>query len=112
MKKDGQSWDLKELNSQSIESAFKEIETKTKQIEHKKNLLTNNITNETFLDIVKEIENLRITISHLTCFASLRFAEDSSNQRALAEMTAIDNFITKIGNRLLFFSLWFKDLPE
>lgn len=106
------TWDLSEIKPLSIELAKKSVEQKTKSFESKRKFLTTTISNSLFLSLVKELELLRQETEKLAVYVQLKFSEDSANQKALAEMSQVENFLTKTGNRLLFFSLWFKQLPD
>ena len=106
------SWDLSEIKPANLQKAFQEIETETKQIEHWRPKLTENISSKDFLSLLNDLEQLQILNSKLGVYAQLRFAEDSSNQEASALLSQVENFLTKINNRLIFFGLWFKQLPE
>ena len=105
------SWDLAEVRPRSLESAMKLIAAKTKALESKRSKLNNNISQKSFMQFIYDLENLRKITSRLGVFAHLRFCEDSTNQKALAEMSKVETFLTKQGNKLVFFSLWFKQLP-
>ena len=106
------SWDLKEIRPATIEKVFAEIETLAKQIEQWRPRLTNNIPSKDFLSLLNELEKLQVLNSKVGSYAQLWFAEDSGNQKAGALLSQVENFLTKINNRLLFFGLWFKQLPE
>ncbi|MBU0457173.1 MAG: M3 family oligoendopeptidase [Nanoarchaeota archaeon] len=106
------SWDLVEINPYNIDKIFKDIKEKANLIERKKKILDENISIKDFIGLIKEFEELTIVNSKLGVYAHLRFAEDSSNQEISALVSKVETFLTKINNKLLFFSLWFKDLPE
>ena len=106
------SWDLFAIAPQNFNQALEEIERKTTQLEAKRSLLTATIIPGQFLSLVKELEQLRIITAKISGYVNLKFSEDSANQVAVAQMSKVENILTKIGNRLIFFGLWFKDLPE
>jgi len=105
-------WDLKAIKPISIKNSMLVIEKKTKFLEDKRKLLTNNISRKDFMIYIKEIEQLRKDIEKLAIYSHLQFCADTNNQKAVAEMSQVENFLTKISNRLLFFNLWFKSLPK
>ncbi len=111
MYKEG-SWDLSRIAPGDVTKVFKDIEKRTRSLERKRKLLTKSISRKQFMNILQEIESLKEVNSKLGCYVYLQFAEDSTNQKAVALLSQVENFLTKIGNRLLFFSLWFKELPE
>src|SRR3989338_8844782 len=106
------AWDLREIKPKSILSEEQQIEKLVEALEEKKSLLRSTITYTIFLNIVKDFESLRKKMEKLGVFTQLRFSENAQDQKAVAEMSQVENFLTKMNNRLLFFSLWFKQLPE
>ncbi len=105
-------WDLSAVKPKSIDGELKSIAALAKKIEKKRRMLTNSISTRTFIAIVKELENLRKKSSKLGVYVHLRFCENSKDQKATADMTKVETALAKISNTLLFFSLWFKQLPE
>ena len=106
------SWDLSEIKPSGLEEAFRNINDKTNVIEQQRPLLTEKISSQQFLTLLQKIEELHILTCKLGVYAQLWFAEDSSNQDASALSSRIETFLTKVNNRVLFFNLWFKSLPE
>ncbi len=106
------SWDLSEIKPAHLQKTFQEIETIAKHIEQWRQKLKENISTKDFLSLLAELEQLQILNSKLGAYTQLWFAEDSSNQEASALLSRVETFLTKINNRLLFFGLWFKQLPE
>lgn len=106
------SWDLSDIAPKDIGKTFREVERLTKALENKRKLLTDKISAKSFIDIIYELEQLRIINSKLGVFAHLKFAENSGNQEAAALVSRTETFLTRMNNRLLFFSLWFKSLPD
>jgi oligoendopeptidase F len=109
-------WDLSELKqalgSKSIQDACKKIAKKVESFEKHKKLLTDDIPPKTFLKLVDELENIKIITATLGCMTGLKVEEDSSNQQAQADQTFVETSLTKFGNKMIFFSHWFKQLPE
>jgi oligoendopeptidase F len=48
----------------------------------------------------------------LQAYSFLWFAQDTQNEAALNLRDRLDRSLVELGNRFLFFELWFKDLPE
>jgi oligoendopeptidase F len=105
-------WDLASLGVTSLAPIMQVIKQNVAILEESKQQLTNKISSKKFLEIFEKIEKLRVLMSKLGVYAHLKFAENSGNQGSVAQMSAVENFLTKIGNRLLFFPLWFKGLPD
>ncbi|MBI2581877.1 M3 family oligoendopeptidase [Candidatus Woesearchaeota archaeon] len=106
------AWDLSEIKPSNLEAVFQEIEKKTSSVERQRHILTKRISVQQFLSLLKELEKLNIITSKLGVYAQLWVTEDSSNQAASALSSRVDTFLAKIGNRTLFFTLWFKALSE
>jgi len=106
------AWDLSEIKPSNLEAVFQEIEKKTSSVERQRHILTERISVQQFLSLLKELEELHIITSKLGVYAQLWVTEDSSNQAASALSSRVDTFLAKIGNRTLFFTLWFKALSE
>lgn len=105
-----QSWDLSEIKPK--ENSFDEIEELTKSIEDIRKELTNNISSTHFNDILKILEILKRKSSKIACYTHLRFTQDTTNQEYSANLSKVETALTKISNRLIFFSIWFKNLPD
>ncbi|MEK6809909.1 MAG: M3 family metallopeptidase, partial [Nanoarchaeota archaeon] len=106
------AWDLSEIRPSSLQKTFQEIESLAKNIERWRPKLKHSLSSQVFLSLLAELEKLQILNCKVGVYAQLRFAEDSSNQEASALQSQVENFLTNISNRLLFFNLWFKQLPE
>ena len=74
--------------------------------------LTPEISASRFLELLQAFEAIRSLSSRLSGYAYLWFSEDTQNSAALNLRSRLDRILTEAGNRTLFFSLWFKDLPE
>ncbi|MEW5896908.1 MAG: M3 family oligoendopeptidase [Nanoarchaeota archaeon] len=107
------SWDLSEIKIKNIPETVRKIGKLTAALESKKHLLTESIPADTFLSFVKGLELLKKEVNvWLGAYAQLKFAENSGDEDASALCSRIKTIATKIDNRLLFFELWFKNLPE
>jgi oligoendopeptidase F len=109
-------WSLADLfpthDGPEIEAAFKEVETKAAKFEAFRERLTPNIDFEDFMDGVKEVEAITLVASRLGTYPSLWFAADTQSQQAQALYARVQQFLARIQNQALFFSLWWKDLDE
>tara|TARA_Y100000310_G_C20675337_1_gene812716 strand:- start:923 stop:2650 length:1728 start_codon:yes stop_codon:yes gene_type:complete len=106
------SWDLSAIKPNDLKKTLKQIENKGKKLEKIRPKLNNNISSKEFMKIVNEFKSLKVLTNKLGCYTYLKFAENSANQKAVAQMSMIENFLTKVYNNLIFWSLWFKHLPE
>jgi oligoendopeptidase F len=109
-------WSLADLfpgpDSPELEQAFTQIEASTSEFEKIRPQLNDNISLKELLEHVRQLEEINRLGHRLSSYAGLFFAEDTQNQSAQTLMARIDQFFSQIGNRMLFFSLWWKDLPE
>ncbi len=112
MKYKESSWNLSDVKPHNLQKTFMDIEKRTSSLVKKRKLLTNTISAKMFIDIVKEIEDLRIISEKLCVYVHLKWAENSGDQKAAALNSRVETFMTNQGNQLLFFNLWFKELPD
>lgn len=93
-----------------VEALVQKLEQTTKAIETLRPALSPEMSGEDFVKILKMIETVDEIASRLGSYGQLWFSEDTQNQKALAMMGRMDQLLTDIQNRLLFFSLWWKAL--
>jgi oligoendopeptidase F len=109
-------WSLKELFSgvddPALEKAFKAIEKDVKALESQRSRFSPDISQDEFLVFINKLETVERRAARLGGYASLLFSENTQNQAAQALMARVDQFGAEISNRLLFFTLWWKDLPR
>ena len=108
-------WSLAELSSgdaQAIEKTFKEMDEKVSQFEVRRAELTGAITPAAFLEIIRQLEDISRQGNILASYAGLWFTEDTQNQAAQTLVARIDQLMAELGNRTLFFSLWWKGLDD
>jgi oligoendopeptidase F len=98
--------------SPELESAFKEVDEKVSAFEQIRPELKPDLKVERFLEILRELESLSRVSYHMDAFANLLFAADTQNQEAQALLGRVQQFFAEMGNRTLFFSLWWKDLDD
>ncbi|MDR2725350.1 MAG: M3 family oligoendopeptidase [Candidatus Adiutrix sp.] len=63
-----------------------------------------------FRDLVAELADLNRLAHRLSGFASLAFAQDTQDQKAQALMARMNEEMADLGNDLLFFEIWWKEL--
>ena len=99
-------------DSPELEETFVKLESLTTEFEKRREQLSESIDSATFMAILKELETLTHTSHKLYAFVELWFSEDTQNQNALSLLARIEQFMAGLSNRTLFFSLWWKALPE
>ncbi|MCJ7716563.1 MAG: M3 family oligoendopeptidase [Anaerolineales bacterium] len=109
-------WSLSALfpghDSPEFSSAMESLEGAVSQFEEIRPKLTDNITEDTFQKIVKELEEITNQSHRLVVFAGLWLTEDTQNQDALALQAKIDQFVVTLQNKILFFNLWWKKINQ
>jgi oligoendopeptidase F len=109
-------WSLTDLfpgaDSLELESAFKELETQVANFEKLRPQLKTDMPVSSFLEIVKDSEEATKLANKLYAFASLAFAANTQDQTIMALLGRIQQFMAEMENRVLFFSLWWKDLDD
>lgn len=67
---------------------------------------------EALLAVLRDYEAISEQVATLGAYGSLWFSEDTQSPPALAYRTRMQRVLTDVGNRLLFFPLWWKELDE
>lgn len=109
-------WSLDDLfpghETNEFKDAMAKLEGSIEVFEKRRDQLDVEIDEEDFLAIVAELEEIAIQSSRLDGYAGLWFSEDTQNQEAQALQARIDQFLVGLGNKTLFFSLWWKKLDQ
>ena len=110
------TWSLTDLfpgpQSPELEDAFKQLEKQVAALEERRSELSDDIQQENFLSIIKDIEAITLLGQKVYSFAGLYFSEDTQNQAAQNLMARVEEFVAEMTNRTLFFNLWWKALDE
>jgi oligoendopeptidase F len=109
-------WSLKDLfpgiDSPELDLSFKHLEAQVAEFEEFRAELKADIPTDKFLNIVQESERIMRASYRVYGFASLSFASDTQDQAAQALMGRVQQFFAELQNRMLFFSLWWKELDD
>lgn len=110
-------WSLNDLmpsnDPQAVEAAFNRIRERVDVFAAEaRTMLNENISPSAFMDIVRELEELRREAHHLGGFASLSFAADTQDQAAQTLVARVQQFMAQMQNQILFFDLWWKGLSD
>lgn len=109
-------WSLADLfphgDFEKISAAIKELEDKVAKFEGRRQALTDDISFDTFISIIKELEEITNLMQRIGGYAELWFAEDTQNQAAQTLVARIEQLSAELSNRVLFFNLWWKALGE
>ncbi|NOJ28456.1 MAG: oligoendopeptidase F [Nitrososphaera sp.] len=106
------SWDLSGLvadpKSKDFEDFLSSIEDKVRNFESGKSLLQPGISVADFEGMLQAIGDIYEKISVASGYAHLRYYADTSSNEASALVGRMEKMAAEIGNRLIFFDLWFK----
>jgi oligoendopeptidase F len=107
-------WSLADLypSQKDFDKDFKGIEKRTAEFEKLRPMLKEDISDADFMTVIKALEGIYRLAHFMGSYTGLWFAEDTQNQSALGLMAKTEQQQSEIGNRTLFFSLWWKDLSD
>jgi oligoendopeptidase F len=109
-------WSLQDLfpglDSPELDLSFKHLEAQVAEFEEFRAELKAEIPADKFLTVVRESEKIMRAGYRVYGFASLSFAANTQDQAAQALMGRVQQFFAELQNRILFFSLWWKDLDD
>lgn len=110
------AWSLSDLMDSDAETEISalisQVDEKVAAFENERPGLTTDIRPSDFERLLDEFEEIARLENRLGAYASLRFAENTQDQNAQGLMMRIRQIGAEMGNRLLFFSLWWKDLDD
>lgn len=109
-------WSLSDLfppdEPDAIQASFGELGSKIASFEKYREELDPEISSSRFLEIVSRLEEIHRQSMRLYGYAGLRFAADTQDQAAQSLLARVEQFMAELQNRTLFFSLWWKELPD
>lgn len=109
-------WDLKDLfpavDSPEFETAFETLENQVTEFEKVRENLSEDISGETFMGAIALLDKINRIAHKMYSFVQLWYTEDTQNENAMAAMGRVDQFVTNLSNRTLFFNLWWKKVSD
>lgn len=109
-------WSLKDLLpepfDQAVEERLSQLESEVAALEAMRPELQDSIPAETFTRLLNHLESINILMRQVQAFAYLWLSEDTQNEEALNLRDRLDQSLVSLGNRVLFFEIWYKDLPD
>jgi oligoendopeptidase F len=108
------AWSLKDLisSSEQVDAAFAQVEQTVAAIEALRPALRADIPAEEFFAIIHKMEVLQEQGMRIYGYAGLSFTANTQDQAALSLVGRVEQFMAEMGNRTLFFSLWWKSLDD
>ncbi len=109
-------WSLADLfpahDSPEMKAAFDELETKITAFEGLRPTLTPQISEKAFLELLHHQEAIEDQGNRVQSFAGLAFSGNTQDQGIQAFQGMVNQRMADLGNRMLFFELWWKDLDD
>ncbi len=110
------AWSLKDLyegfDDPKYHAAFEKIKAGFESFQAYREQLKPEINEDLFISIITEYERYYRQLSRIYGFAQLAFSADTQDEKAQAEVSHVDQFLAEMGNKTLFFSLWWKALDN
>jgi oligoendopeptidase F len=103
---------LPEAEAAALEKILKGLERRVKKVESWRKRLKVSLAVKDFRALLQDYEAMQRDMLRLNYYASLRFSADTQDQAAVAYMGRVEQALAPLGNRVLFFSLWFKQLDD
>lgn len=108
-------WDLSHLAKdpvQRFEALVGEIESMVAQFESARAQLSPSMATSIFLPLLTISENIAAASSRLSAYAYLWFSENTKHLSARSFKTKVEERLTALHNRLVFFDLWWQSVDE
>ncbi len=109
-------WELTDLfpaiDSPELKQAIKSLEEKVDVFVNYRSSLTSDITGDKFMEIVHEMDTINDQGSRIYAFAELSFNEDTQSQAAQGFLQQVQQLVSELQNKTLFFDLWWKALDD
>ncbi|HEY5982187.1 MAG TPA: M3 family oligoendopeptidase [Anaerolineales bacterium] len=109
-------WSLADLLpapvEKSLEETLAQLERTVSGFEAMRERLTETVAIDDFNKALAALEKISTIKSKIEAYADLAFSENTQSPEALNLRDRVDQVLTDIGNRCLFFELWFKALPD
>lgn len=105
--------DLLPVNSgPEFDQILADLEDRVKDLESWRDRLSPNIATSEFAGLLQSYEAITEVVQRLYGYARLWFSEDTQSPEALGFMGRVQDLLTDVQNRLLFFTLWWKGLED
>ena len=108
-------WDLTDLVKdpvRQLDAHLSSIEAEVAQIESTRQTLNPALSDDEFASILNVSETVAQGTSRLGAYAYLWFSENTKNSKARSFKAHVEERLTALQNRLLFFDLWWQSIDE
>lgn len=110
------TWSLTELlpdtREETLAERFAELERAVQAFEGRRRELDEEMDPRRLIEVLREYEAIVEGSWLLSGHASLAFSADTQSRSALALRSRVEELLTGLHNRILFFSLWWRSLPD
>jgi len=110
------SWSLKDLlqepTHQAIDGLMSDLEKATAAVEERRPELQPDMGSAALVDFLRQYDALTEALQVAESYGHLWFSADTQSQEALRCRNRIEQLVTNLNNRVLFFDLWWKGLCE
>jgi oligoendopeptidase F len=110
------TWSLKDLLTepidQSVDQYLSTLEQAVSDFEAMRPGMNAEIPTDAFSDVLRLLEFINTLMGRLQAYSYLWLSEDTQNESALNLRDRLDQSLVSLGNRVMFFEIWFKDLPD
>ncbi len=103
---------LDEASETRITERFEDLERTVAAFEAWRPRLAADLEPAEFLQALRAYEALTEKVFVLSSYGALWFSSDTQSEEALAFRNRVENLLTAVRNRTLFFSLWWKSLED
>ena len=104
--------DMATPSAAAIEERLAQVEENVAAFETLRDKLSPQIEPEALVSAVQQYEEITSQLYRLGAYGSLWFSSDTQSADALTYSNRMQQTLTEIQNRMLFFSLWWKDLQD
>ena len=108
------AWSLADLypshDSPEMQAAFADMEAQVSAFEALRPSLKADISAQAFLKAVQQLESINVLGNRIYSYAGLAFSANTQDQVIQAFMSQVEQGMMNMENRVLFFTLWWKDL--
>jgi oligoendopeptidase F len=96
----------------AIEEMLAQVEQKVTAFESLREALSEKMEPAQLVDAMQQYEEISEQVYRLGAYGSLWFSSDTQSPDALTYSNRMQQFMAEVQNRMLFFSLWWKDLAD
>ena len=106
-------WNLSGIyDFKDTDKLLAQVKRKVEKAKSFRKELKPSLKSKRFMEIVKELESISSLSSKLSGYASLWLTEKTDSSERNTHYAQISQILTELGNELIFFSLWFKELKN